>query len=270
MDYALRIGHSGPPTFEPGNVFIVLAGQSNAHGVGLINDVNETPLDVDAELWAFAQNSFERVFIWTGNVFVNLELGINNGGLNPPPGSGTRFGPEFGLAVRWMRETAEGNLYLMKLGTSGASITAYEPNAGFNSYSVLRDDINQAEVAFTSGSITIASRAFIWVQGETDRLETQSWYQTRLEEMLTEAYADEWFSNTSPQILFQMATESTLYGAGVAAAKVAVAANAPDYIKTTPSPNYFEPDNYHQNARGQVQMGYNAFSLIFNRATIEV
>jgi len=41
-------------------------------------------------------------------------------------------------------------------------------------------------------------------------------------------------------------------------------------IYAPPSPNYFGIDGYHQNARGQVQMGYDSFALLFDRPTIEV
>jgi len=256
--------------FTVGNVLLTLAGQSNADGRGKISDLSAAPLSSDPGLATFGAAAFARVYIWRSGSWQQLLLGINNGGVNPAPGSGTEFGPEFGLAVRWMRETTSGNLYIVKNGASGASITSFTPDAGFNNYQILESAHTAAQAALISASVTVAQKCFVWVQGETDRLETQSWYQTRMQAVLDAAYLDNWFEATDKQILFQMGTTSTLYGAGVAAAKAAIAATDPTNIKAPPSPNYYDSSGYHQNARGQVQMGYDAFALIFGRSTITV
>lgn len=248
----------------------MLWGQSNADGRGLITDISAAPLSSDPELATFAADPFSRVRIWNGNAYVSLELGVNNGGLNPAPGSGTQFGPEFGLAVRWMRETSSGTLYIDKLGVSGASITAFNPEPTYDNYQLMQTERAQANSWLASnGGVVIEQEAHVWVQGETDRLETQEWYQTRMQAIIDAAISDGWWSTTDIQLLFQMGTTSTLYGAGVAAAKAAIAAASPTYIKAPPSPNYYG-DGYHQNARGQVQLGYDAFALIFGASTITV
>lgn len=258
------------PTFSPGNVLLTLAGQSNADGRGLITDISASPLSSDSGLATLAGSAFGRVYIWASSAWSALELGVNNGGVNPAPGSGTQFGPEFGIAVRWMRETDSGNLYIVKNGASGASITGFEPGAGFNQYQILQSAHTSAQAALSSGGVTIAQKCFVWHQGETDASETQAFYETRMQDILDAAYLDSWFASTDRQILFQVGTTSTLYGAGPAAAKASLAAGSPDYIKAPASANYYGADGYHQNARGQVQIGYDAFSLIFDRSTITV
>lgn len=269
VDYG-RQARGQAPEFAIGNARIMLLGQSNADGRGLISDISASPLSSDSELATLAASAFSRVYIWTGSAYAQLELGVNNGGLLPAPGSGTQFGPEFGLAVRWMRETSSGNLYIDKLGVSGASITSFNPEPTYDNYQLMQTERGQANTALSGGGITISREAFVWVQGETDYTQDQSWYQTRMQAILDAAISDGWWAATDKQILFQMGTTSTLYGAGVAAAKAAIAAADPDYIKAPASPNYWDASGYHQNARGQVQMGYDAFALIFNRSTITV
>lgn len=265
----LWAGRDAPP-FAIGNARIMLMGQSNADGRGLITDISASPLSDDAGLATYAGAAFDRVYIWTGSAYAQLELGTNNGGLNPPPGSGTQFGPEFGLAVRWMRETASGNLYIDKHGVSGASITAFNPEPTYDSYQLMQTERGQANTALSGAGVAIIQEAFVWLQGETDAAQDQSWYQTRMQAILDAAISDGWWSATDKQILFQVGTTSTLYGAGVAAAKAAIAAADPDYVKAPPSANYYGTESYHQSARGQVQIGYDAFALIFNRSTITV
>lgn len=250
-----------------GDVLLTLAGQSNADGRALITDISAAPLSSDAGLATLAASSFPRVLIWNGAAFAQLLLGTNNKGNSTAT---TEFGPEFGLAVRWMRETTSGILYIVKHGVSGASITAFEPDAGFNQYQILESAQTAAASALSGAGVTIEQRAFVWKQGESDGGQTQAFYQTRMQTILNASYTRGWFSATDKQILFQMAAASTLYDANVAAAKAAIAATAPSRIKAPEAPGYFDSSGFHQTARGQVQLGYDAFSLVFNAATVSV
>lgn len=237
-------------------------------GRGLISDISTSPLSSDAGLATYAASAFPRVYVWDGGTFSQLLLGTNNGGVNPAPGSGTQFGHEFGIAVRWMRETSSGTLYIVKNGASGAAISGFQPGAGFNQYQILESAHTAAATALTG--VTINVRAFDWDQGESDQGASQSYYQAALSDILTASYTRGWFSSTDRQVLFQVGTTSSLYDSNVAAAKTVLAAAAPSYIKTSASPNYWDGSGYHQNARGQVQKGYDAFELIFDRSHITV
>ena len=66
----------------------------------------------------------------------------------------------------------------------------------------------------------------------------------------------------------QMASGSAGYGAGVAAAKSAIAASNPSNTLAPSMPLYMKADNMHQNGRGMVQSGYDAFEYIFGRSHI--
>lgn len=67
------------------------------------------------------------------------------------------------------------------------------------------------------------------------------------------------------RLVVQMAVGTNLYSATIAAAKTAyAAANQPQTKLATMAP-YFNSDNLHSNARGQVQLGYDTFEAIFGK-----
>lgn len=244
----------------PGDYRIHIRGQSNAVGYGALSDLSASPLNADSELASYAAAPFSRVYIWTGSAYAQLNMGSNNAG-----NSSSQFGPEFGVAVRWMRETTTGNLYIHKHASGGSSIVNWIPSHWtFATYS--------AEVTTANGILgsTPTPAGFLWVQGESDSAQTQSWYQAHLESILTGLQTDGLLSAGSKRILARMHPSSATYGAGVDAAKVAIAAASTTNTTAPVMPNYRIADNIHLNARGQVQMAYDAFETIFSVGHITV
>ena len=255
---------SSPSGHTPqGDVLIQIWGQSNAEGRALRADIDASPLDADPGLETYNAGTFGRVYIWTGSVFALLTPASNN------QSSSTEFGAEFGLAVRWMRETTEGDLYIVKNAAGGLSITSFEPTAG-SKYLAGQTEKGQFDAWLSSNAVSITQRAMLWWQGEANNTETQSWYQTRLEELYAAWIADDFIDATDLVILMQMPVGTTRYDADIAAAKTAVAALYAPYATAPSAPNHMAADNLHQNARGQVQAGYDAYAYFFDAATITV
>lgn len=244
----------------PGDYRIHIRGQSNAVGYAALADLSASPLNADAGLADYAAAPFSRVYIWTGSAYQQLSMGTNNAG-----NTAAQFGPEFGLAVRWMRETTSGNLYIHKHAVGGASITNFIPaHWSFDTYST--------EVTTANGILgsTPTPAGFLWVQGESDAAQTQGWYQPHMESICDGLQTDGLLTSTSKRILMNMHPSTATYGAGVAAAKTAVAAANPSNTTAPQMPYLMLGDNIHITARGQVQVGYDAFETMFSVGHISV
>jgi len=243
-----------------GNKRIAIWGQSNAIGRADRADISASPLSSDAGLATYDAGTFSRVYIWTGSAFAQLTPASNNGC------SAGQFGPEFGLAVRWMRETSSGNLYLEKEAFSGVSITYFEPYVWPATGMFSRH--SSATTWLTNNGITAQDAGWLWIQGESDYTQAQSWYQTRLEALIQARTDSGLQTAATKRVLVQMASGSSQYGANVAAAKSAIAAASPTNTMALSAPFYMKADNLHQNGRGQVQIGYDAFETIFGASHI--
>lgn len=249
-------GRGAPtPLLSPGHSRVAIWGQSNAVGRADRADIAAAPLSSDAGLAAFDAGTFSRVYIWDGSAYAQLQPSVNNGS---DPG---QFGAEFGLAVRWMRETASGNLYIDKRAVGGVSITYFDPAGGY--YIASKSARTSANSWLSTNGVTVADLGMLWIQGETDAAQTQSWYQTRMEALIAARLADGFQGATAKNILVQMVPTSAAYSATVAAAKDAIAAANPTTTTAPAGPPYMKSDNLHQNGRGQVQMGYDAFERFF-------
>lgn len=251
------------PQADPGNVLIQIWGQSNGEGRALRADIDASPLDADPGLETYNAGTFSRVYIWTGSAFAQLNPATNN------QSSSTEFGAEFGLAVRWTRETTTGNLYIVKNTGSGLSITSFEPIAGTR-YLAGETEKGQFDSWLTSNSVTLAQRAMIWWQGEADYTETQEWYETRMGDLYAAWIADDFIDATDRVILLQMPVGTSRYDADIAAAKTAVAADYAPHATAPSAAAYMAVDNLHQDARGQVQTAYDCFARIFDRSVVNV
>ncbi len=247
--------------FIGGNRRVSIWGQSNAVGRADATDISASPLSSDAGLAAFAAATFERVWIFNGTVYQKLNIATNN------QAAAGQFGPEFGLAVRWMRETTSGNLFLEKEAAGGQSIVYFDPAGGAYAAALVRRGYANTWLN-ANGYSSIIDDGFLWIQGETDYQQTQSWYQTRLEAVLSANLSNGISTSTTRRILTRMQPTSGYYGAGVDAALVAVAsANS----TTTSAPrmiNHYKVDGYHMNGQGQVQTGYDAFETFFSASHI--
>jgi len=69
---------------------------------------------------------------------------------------------------------------------------------------------------------------------------------------------------TSRAVLSQMHPSTSTYGAGVAAAKAAIADATPTRFSDISFPGYIQGDNIHYNARGMVQHAYDCFAFLFD------
>lgn len=247
---------------EHGNVRIAIWGQSNAIGRALRSDIAAAPLSSDAELQDYDAGTFDRVYIWASGAYSKLQPSVNNGA------DSGQFGAEFGLAVRWMRETSSGNLYLEKHAGSGLSIDNNFFKRGIWPYTTAVSNRASANAWLTTNGITLDREAWLWVQGESDMSQTQGWYQTRLEQLIADRLLDGLQDSSALNMLAQMAVGTAGYGAGVAAAKAAIAAANPSNTVAFNAPGYMKADNLHQNGRGQVQLGYDAFEQCLGAAHI--
>jgi hypothetical protein len=251
---------AGRYRITPGDYRLHIRGQSNAVGYGALTDLSASPLNADAGLAGYAAAPFARVYIWTGSAYQQLNMGSNNAG-----NSATQFGPEFGIAVRWMRETTSGNLYIHKHASGGSSITNFVP--AHWTFATWSEEVTTADGILGS---TPTPAGFLWVQGESDAAQTQGWYQTHLESILTGLETDGLIDSGSKRILMNMHPSTATYGAGVAAAKTAIASASPTNTTAPQMPYYMLGDNIHITARGQVQVGYDAFETMFNVGHISV
>lgn len=251
--------YAGRP-FDPGNVYLAIWGQSNAQGAALRSDISTSPLSSDSGLATYDAGTFSRVWIWTGSAFAQLQPSVNNGA------SAGYFGPEFGLAVRWMRGTSSGNLFLQKEAVSGAPISTFDTSVWPGSDMVSRA-VDLAFPWLVTNGYTIAARHWLWVQGESNASDTQSAYQVPLQAIVDSLLVEGVTNSSSRYVLAQLKPGSATYGQGVFDAKAAIAAADSTHVKTVQM-DYYGGDNIHCNARGQVQLGYDAFEQAFGTAHI--
>lgn len=245
-----------------GNVQIAIWGQSNAVGTALRAELAAAPLSADPDLADYDANTltFDRVRMWNGSAYVQLVMGSNNYG-----SAADKFGVEFGLAVRWMRETTEGTLYLIKQASGGVSITSFDPAPAALNWSNGNYEWGEAATWLAGQGVTLAARHWVWVQGESDEAQTQAWYQDRLQEILDALHSGGRMADpASRAVLSQMHPSTGTYGAGVAAAKTAIAGATPSRFSDIQFPGYIQGDNIHYNARGMVQHAYDCFAFLFD------
>lgn len=247
-----------------GDARVAIWGQSNAVGRASRAEISQAPLSSDPELATYDAGTFSRVRIWNGSAYVNLQPSVFNG----QTVFAGQFGPEFGLAVRWMRETSAGTLFIDKNCDGGISITEFAPpSAAF--FASGATESAQGDAWIASNGFSVGRKAMLWVQGEQDAAQSESWYRDRLDAMLAAVRSEGILGASSLVLLAQMPTASAANGAGVAAAKAAHVAANPGNSQTVAMRNYLG-DSVHLDARGQVQLGYDAFRLIFGGAQIEV
>lgn len=246
-----------PPTvIPPGHARIAFWGQSNPLGLAPIADISTGVLASYPYLAAYAAAPFANVMIRNGSGgFDPLEMGVNNGG-----SSSTTFGPEFGAAVFWAENARPVDiLFLEKEAFGGASIT--------NWATYLYDDMVTRHATATawlaSNGYTITTNGWDWGQGEADASQTQAWYQTRLQALIDSRAGNGCMAPTDLSILWQINPSNGQYGAGPAAAKVAIAAATPTTVKLVDYPNYMLGDGIHLSARGQVQIGFDSMTARF-------
>lgn len=247
----------------PLNCRVMLQGQSNCYGVGAISELALLP---DSELTSLAAAPFERVFIMNaaGTAYEPLQIGVNNQAVT------AKFGPEFGLAVRWTRETSRGNLYIDKQYRDGQAIATFQDGASGGFFTGLKTKRAAMNSWLAARGITVSDVGWLWVQGESDAAQTEAYYLDQLETYVSSmlASAPLLLPPNAKRILAQMRVGTTYYSAAIVAAKAAyVAAHQAQGRLVAMSAN-MNGDNLHLNARGQLQLAYDTYSALFNRPLI--
>ncbi len=268
---------------EEENVRVMLQGQSNALGVGHRDELKALGL------YEFADGNFtfDRVFIMTPDdggdsaEYRPLNIPENNHG----SGFGD-FGCEFGLALRWEREKP-GKLFIEKSYIDGAPIRYFledgkcnvldegargcpgkEKGAFF--HNVLKARIKGNELLKNT---PFRDAAWIWVQGEGDYETSRDVYLQALENYTNS------LKSSSPSLVPETATKilacqipggprdpnghDVRYGSGPDEARAAFGLKHPR-ARLISYTNNFNADNVHLNAKGQLQLGYDAFEKIFD------
>ncbi len=242
---------------------ISIWGQSNAGGAALRSGISSITADTELVDWDDGTLTFDRVKFWNGSAYAAYVPGTNHGT------DSDRLGPEFGLAVRWMRETAGGTLYLDKNAVGGTSIDAFQPPSGARWTAGVSARSSQDSWLSSNGVTIPSGREFIfWSQAEADYIESEAWYETRMQTL-----ADEWIADgyiTGLGVLTLIPNGHSRYNVGINTAKQTVADGSSGLIVTLMQPLYMESDNLHFNARGQVQTAFDAYALYFDASTITV
>lgn len=248
-----------------GDYRIAIDGQSNAQGLGRRAYLGVSPLSAYPDLVTFDGAAFDRVYIWnSNNTYQKLLMGVNNLG-----DGGGAFGPEFGLAVRWMKETTTGNLYIDKLAASGKPIEYFQyGDASGHFYEITQRNTLQNNWLAANGR-NPKYAGWLWVQGEGNSPDSEAQYLASLETYINSRIQYNVLPASAKRLLAQIPVNSIGYGAGVAAAKNSYAASRPE-ARVFPYSSRLLADNVHLDEVGQVQMGYDAFELFFNKPHITV
>jgi hypothetical protein len=256
----MRAGRVAP---FPASARIRINGQSNCLGVAARSELSESPLSADAGLAEFDADQFDRVLIWVNYLsqYQALKIGTNNMAY-----TSSTFGPEFGLAVRWMRETTSGILYIDKWSADGSAIASWRD--GQTNFEDMQTRYGNASSWLSFNSVTPAADGWVWVQGESDRLQTQSYYYDELTALQAERVAAGISPSGEKRVIAQMVSGTTHYSAAIVAAKTQFVGETANASEITFAP-YMNGDNLHLNARGQLQLGYDAFSALFGAAPLE-
>lgn len=256
-----------PSRFAGGDVGVDIWGQSNAIARGDQSDLTSiTSLanDPDLALYMNGTKSFDRAFMWTGSSY-DLLTASNNGA------DVGQFGPEFGMAIRWHRETSSGRVYFTKEAISGAPIGttfgAGDPTYGYI-YNGMKTRKLAARAWLAARGITLTRDHWLWIQGEADYLQTQAYYYGKLTTLMSYRSADGLIDAVSRMVLAKMKVGSLVWAQAIDDAKDQVIATDPSRIKTCRMDYYKTPGDAHQNGRGVVQTAYDAFELFFDRPHI--
>lgn len=255
-DYSTAIWGAGDGQ-DPVNARVVINGQSNALGVGPRSELSTSPLSADAGLAAYDTGVFDRVYIWVSGAGAYQKLDM---GTNQQAYTSASLGPEFGLAVRWMRERT-GLLFIDKTTGDGSAIAQWRD--GQTLFDTAQAQYTAASAWLTSHSHAIGVNGWLWVQGESDRLQTQAYYYGQLAALHGERLAASISPANEVVIVAQMVSGTTHYSADIVAAKSQFVAETDGANEVTFS-SYLNGDNLHLNARGQLQLGYDAFEVLLS------
>lgn len=237
---------------------ISIEGQSNAVGWG-DSDISHLSGISDTTLIAMTSSTFQRVYIFnpaSGN-YEKLLVGINNMGQDA-----SHIGPEFGIAARWMRETVSGNLYIDKNASPGQPISYFME--GTSVFTALLTNTTAQNAWLTARRLRPTHMGWLWVQGEADNYATQASYEASLTTYINSRLSRALNTDNGFCLLAQVPVGTSQFGAGVQAAKSDYISLYPKIAKSL-AYGQIGADNLHMNAKGMVQMAYDAYSILFSR-----
>jgi hypothetical protein len=256
----MRVGAMEPP---PNNARISFWGQSNAAGAALRSGVADITADTELVDWDDGTLTFDRVMFWNGTAYATYVPGSNHGT------DSTLLGPEFGFAVRWMRETTTGVLYMSKNAFGGTSIELFAPPSAARWLDGVDSHTAQNAWLATNGvSIDDEKTFWFWSQGEAEYTQPQSWYQPRLQDLADACVVEGILPYRG--VITLIPDGHSRYGPGMNDAKQAVADGSGGLLEAIMQQLYMEPDNLHFNARGMVQTAFDTYAFCLDAATITV
>ena len=237
------------------------------------------------------KEQFERVYILnaqTGNYEKLLEV-VNGQGSSDPnviiplpqysfPAPYTTFGVEFAIAWEFVNSNSTDLLFINKLSKDSAEIADFLKTSSVNHFNVsvnwytwVQQRLALADAWLASRGYTPINLGIVFIQGESDKLHTQADYAAKQETLFSDMLADGILDADSKVVLAQIHPESASYSAAIAQAKTDYVTAHPQarmirYIPSFNMRNVSIPSNedgVHLNAKGMLQLGFDAFSAFF-------
>jgi hypothetical protein len=236
---------------------ITIEGQSNALGVGFASGLTVPPYNTSLFDWTL---EFSRVFIWNPKTdkYENIQIGVNNMAswdsyytIGAPTPQST-FGPEIGVALIWLQTHKSGNLYIDKNVGDGRPISYFQKGTAYYTEKINRK--TKADLWLKDRGFSVSEVGFIWVQGEADMSQTDTYYKSQLDMLINDRLTDGFIDSKTKLIITQIPVGSGNYGAGVFNAKSQFVASNKNSI-LVPYTNNFNGDNIHLNTTGQINLG---------------
>lgn len=228
----------------------LLGGQSNMVGEGSDNDDLPDHLEdpyPDVQIWNYGAQSFS-----------DLEPGYSGWS-----GDGDSFGPELTFG-RAMAGNTDEELYLIKYAQGATNLAVdWDPHGNNNHHDTFVNRVNTALAGLTSAGVSYAVEGMLWMQGETDSLNTAhaNSYQANLSAFIADMRSryssnlDFAIGRLSNHLPWQLSSVSDDGVDKVRAAQEAVAAgHSRTYLVDTDSYSLHD-DEVHFDTNGQIALG---------------
>lgn len=255
---------------------ITIMGQSQAEGAAHVASLASYPLNLDTFHFT---DTLKRVWIWntTRSQYEPMIIGVNNRAGNdasvivyPPaliPSSAyQQFGPELGIAQRWIEENPSGILLIDKWVADGQKIGQFGKDTG-HVWTQMVTGRALATAWLKARNWTAYDKGWMFVQGNADNGSTQTYYQTQLTKLIRDLQWNNYINTSSTLVVPQdpaLAQHPEQVDVNINNARLAVAANNPNMVVFTYDTTTIPEDHMHADAYSQLNMGYNAYKYIFN------
>jgi hypothetical protein len=258
------------PLLAETKVFL-MGGQSNMAGVGGYPGEPSYPADLPCpppynqiqtgvKFWNYGPNSANGAGVHSP--------GVGTGWVNLQPGFGytnQEYGPELSFGYSLHEMYPDDEIYLVKLGVSGATLAInWNPNGTGASYNLFKSRVNTAMNNLIAAGKSPEIAGMVWMQGETDATNHAYAlaYETNLTNLITKVRSD----FAAPEMEFVMGRITTHFGSPTDNALVRSAQDdIPSQIANTDT---FTTDDLqlayvgHYGTQGQIDLG-NRFASYF-------